>query len=195
MYLKQSKLLRFLKVSKTAEKFHHEQSSVWNKDVGAFYLSHTEQEHSAIPTIPKNSCMGHSELYCQMVWRHKVRKHNPKHILGNKNTTIQAGSSIFALITAQIISPEVFPLSDSAFIYSCNCTCRLARQGVGGGVKAEFFSAQLTNPAINPECHFVILLYCVISKHAFSLQKLLFSRTCLSLFIAIFTFKTLCNFN
>lgn len=66
---------------------------------------------------------------------------------------------------------------------------------VKGGSKCRSFSAQLSNPAINPESHFVILLYCVISNHAFSLQKLLFGRTCLSLFIAIFTFKTLCNFN
>lgn len=63
------------------------------------------------------------------------------------------------------------------------------------GSKSRIFSAQLSNPAINPEWHFVILLYCVIANHAFSLQKLLFSRTCLSLIIAIFTFKTLCNFN
>lgn len=126
-----------------------------------------------------------------MVWRPKGRKHNPKQTLGNKNTTIQAGSSTFALKTAQIISPKIFPLSDSAFIYSCNCTCRLACQGRGS--KSRSFSAQLSNPAINLECHFVILLYCVISNRAFRLQKLLFSRSCLSLFIAIFTFKTLCN--
>lgn len=161
----------------------------------AFYLSYTEQEHSAIPTTPKNASVGHFELCSQTVWKRVGRKHNPKHLLGNKNTTIQAGSSTFALITAQIMSPKVPPSSDSAFIHSCNCTCRLACPRGDEGNKSRSFSAQLSNPAINPECHFVILLYCVISSHAFSLQKLLFSRTCLSLFIAIFTFKTLCNFN
>lgn len=35
--------------------------------------------------------------------------------------------------------------------------------------KAEVFLIQLSNPAINPECHFVILLYCIIPSHAFSL--------------------------
>lgn len=50
MFLKHSTLL---KVSKTADKFHHEQSSAWNQDVDAFYVSYTVQEHSAIPTIPK----------------------------------------------------------------------------------------------------------------------------------------------
>lgn len=115
----------------------------------------------------KNACTGHFELYYQTPWRQKSVKQDTKLILGNKTTACKQSAPHLHRQLHQQSALKLLSLSDSTFIHSCNQTCRPACQSQKK-THTEVLTVQLRNSGRNPQRHFVTLLYCITSSHAFS---------------------------